>query len=447
MKKNLRELFDKATPAELDASADDLDAIDLPPDVLASVKNKVYAKTNIKRKPARSVWLRLGAIAACFAVIVGAVLALPMMWEDGNSTTTESTITEPQVTLPAVPIWDNTLYSADELAKLFGFDKPANTDSTGNYSEVFVSSRDYFKHNLNPIPDSDYMGIYKFNADEKEYNEEELDDFINSFLPKLSESLNEKLLPSKDNSGMRMKHFRSENYEVDVEQRLGYTIVVIYFGYGTKQENFVFDGEELIIDKEKSDAEILESLESIKGKLFDIFDVSFTEAEVVSGIGGPTVRYYDQSLPDLFPTRLFPSENSDYIEIETGINLIGYVKKRGPDSGFYSIVSNERKISLEEAEALLFNGYCFGFHYCPACAKDMEAISFEDYDFVEMKYMFYTSGGDPSIGIPFYVFYKEKGTNGKGGIVYAQTYVPAIEIGGYEEYFRNQEQKHNFNNK
>ena len=47
MKKNLRELFDKATPAELDAFADDLDAIDLPPDVLASVKNKVYAKTNI----------------------------------------------------------------------------------------------------------------------------------------------------------------------------------------------------------------------------------------------------------------------------------------------------------------------------------------------------------------------------------------------------------------
>ena len=91
MKKNLRELFDKATPAELDAFADDLSASDLPPDVLASVKNKVYAKTNIKRKSARSVWLRLGAIAACFAVIVGAVLALPMMWEDGNSTTTEST--------------------------------------------------------------------------------------------------------------------------------------------------------------------------------------------------------------------------------------------------------------------------------------------------------------------------------------------------------------------
>ena len=39
MKKNLRELFDKATPEELDAFADDLDSSDLPPDVLASVKH------------------------------------------------------------------------------------------------------------------------------------------------------------------------------------------------------------------------------------------------------------------------------------------------------------------------------------------------------------------------------------------------------------------------
>lgn len=446
MKKKLKDILDNATPEELDAFADDLDSSDLPPDVLASVKNKVYAKTNIKRKSARSVWLRLGAIAACFAVIVGVVLALPMMWENGNSTTTESTITEPQVTLPAVPVWDNTLYSADELAKLFGFDKPANTDSTGNYSEVVVSSRDYFKHNLNPIPDSDYMGIYKFNADAKELNEEEFDEFINSFVSKSSKALNEEFsseIKSTEGHSEFWNWLNSENYSIAIHQRPGYNFAYINLSdYGTLK-NIAFDGEEIIINREKSDAEILESLESIKSKLFEIFDFSFSEAKVIRDGYNLKVRYYNRATPDMFPANLLP--DSDYIEISR--DLIMYVQSRSPDSSFYSLVSNERKISLEEAEALLFNGYCFGFHYCPACAKDMEAISFEDYDFVEMKYMFYTSGGDPSIGIPFYVFYKEKGTNGKGGIVYAQTYVPAIEIGGYEEYFRNQEQKHNFNNK
>ena len=405
-----------------------------------------------QRKKRRSAFLRFGTIAACFAVIVGAVWALPMMWESGNSTktdstTSENTTTEPQVTLPAVPVWNNTLYSADELAKLFGFDKPANTDSTGNYSEVFVSSRDSFKNNLNPIPDSDYMGIYKFNADAKELNEEELNEFANRIIPKLSRSINEEIL--KEDKSMdydwerHLYYYRYKNYEVQIFHKRAYTATHISLSLESRDKNFVFDGEEVIIDREKSDAEILESLESIKGKLFEIFGVSFSEADVIRDSYGLRVRYYNRAAPDLFPTKVYP--DSDYIEISRVV--IVYAQSRSPDSRFYSLVSNERKISLEEAEALLFNGYCFGFHFCPACARDMEAISFEDYDFVEMKYMFCTSGGDPSIGIPFYVFYKEKSTNGKGGIVYAQTYVPAIEIGGYEEYFRNQEQKHNFNNK
>ena len=444
MKKKLKDILDNATPAELDAFADDLNANDLPPDVLTSVKNKVYTKTNIKRKPARSVWLRLGTIAACFAVVVGVVIALPMMWEDGNSTTTESTITEPQVTLPAVPVWDNTLYSADELAKLFGFDKPANSDSTSNYTEVVVSSKDALQ--LNKIPDTEYMGIYKFNADAKELNEEEFDEFINSFVSKSSKALNEEFsseIKITEGHSEFWNWLNSENYSIAIHQRPGYNFAYINLSNFGTLKNIAFDGEELIIDKEKSDAEILESLESIKSKLFEIFDFSFSEVKVIRDGYNLKIRYYNRDTPDMFPANLLP--DSDYIEISR--DLIMYVQSRSPDSRFYSLVSNERKISLEEAEALLFNGYCFGFHYCPACARDMEAISFEDYDFVEMKYMFCTSGGDPSIGIPFYVFYKEKGTNGKGGIVYAQTYVPAIEIGGYEEYFRNQEQKHNFNNK
>ena len=123
MKKNLRELFDKATPAELDAFADDLDSSDLPPDVLASVKNKVYAKTNIKRKPARSVWLRLGAIAACFAVIVGAVLALPILRKSSGITHTTDGNSESEGTGNIRPLHWN------DVSSFFGISGVTQTPS------------------------------------------------------------------------------------------------------------------------------------------------------------------------------------------------------------------------------------------------------------------------------------------------------------------------------
>ena len=84
MKKKLNEIFDEAKPQELDQFSDELKAPELSPEVLASVKGKVYAKTNLKKekKTTKSVWLRFGAIAACFLLIVSAVIVVPMLRED-----------------------------------------------------------------------------------------------------------------------------------------------------------------------------------------------------------------------------------------------------------------------------------------------------------------------------------------------------------------------------
>ena len=49
MKKKLNEIFDEAKPQELDQFSDELMAPELPDEVLASLKGKVYAKTNIKK--------------------------------------------------------------------------------------------------------------------------------------------------------------------------------------------------------------------------------------------------------------------------------------------------------------------------------------------------------------------------------------------------------------
>ena len=47
MKKTLYDLFDEATPRELDSFSKELEAPVLSQEVISSVKNKVYAKTKL----------------------------------------------------------------------------------------------------------------------------------------------------------------------------------------------------------------------------------------------------------------------------------------------------------------------------------------------------------------------------------------------------------------
>ena len=84
MKKKLNEIFDEAKPQELDQFSEELNTPELSDEVLAFVKGKVYAKTKLKKdnKPSKSVWLRFGAIAACFLLIVSVILVVRMLRED-----------------------------------------------------------------------------------------------------------------------------------------------------------------------------------------------------------------------------------------------------------------------------------------------------------------------------------------------------------------------------
>ena len=83
MKKTLYELFDEATPAELDNFSKELEASVLSQEVLSSVKNKVYVKTKLtKSEKGRIITMKrekkftrifggILASAACFALVVG----------------------------------------------------------------------------------------------------------------------------------------------------------------------------------------------------------------------------------------------------------------------------------------------------------------------------------------------------------------------------------------
>ena len=84
MKKTLNHIFDEANAGEIENLVKQNAAPEVSADTLSAIKDKVYAKTNLKKekKPPIRIWLRFGAIAACFALILSAVIVVPMLRED-----------------------------------------------------------------------------------------------------------------------------------------------------------------------------------------------------------------------------------------------------------------------------------------------------------------------------------------------------------------------------
>ena len=169
-----------------------------------------------------------------------------------------------------------------------------------------------------------------------------------------------------------------------------------------------------------------------------------------------------QQLHNLFhmPKDLEPlGKISDYIEIKFSNDIsditnkdifeiynIYYRKGAYPVEQRYTIKAENKLIPISEAEELLYKGYVFGGHSCRLCMEAQDKISFEDYDFVEIEYIFDMEYSGiyavQTVAIPFYAFYKEIGTAENGNIIYAKTYVPAIEVSGLEEYFEGQITNH-----
>lgn len=77
MKKTLNNIFDEANASEIETLVKQNAAPEVSADTLSSIKDKVYAKTNLKKekRTPKSVWLRFGAIAACFCLVIGVVFA------------------------------------------------------------------------------------------------------------------------------------------------------------------------------------------------------------------------------------------------------------------------------------------------------------------------------------------------------------------------------------
>jgi len=87
MKKTLNHIFDEANAGEIDHLVKQNAAPEVSAATLSSIKDKVYAKTNLKKekKATKNEWLRFGAIAACLVLIVSVVIVVQMLREDNHN--------------------------------------------------------------------------------------------------------------------------------------------------------------------------------------------------------------------------------------------------------------------------------------------------------------------------------------------------------------------------
>lgn len=388
----------------------------------------------IRKKDRRKIRRRAIATAACLCLIAGAVL---LAGQNDNSD-------------PYIPTISGDSHSHITLRELFG-----TFDGTSSYQTIYVADDAYL--NLSQIPEGETVELYKRNfsskLDRKGFEStlysvaSKLEYYLNMEMPKFEIKESKDKDEDEDYKLLEIGT-QSERYCFDARQNLAQEWYRIYARSSAEGASISLGDEIVQIDQTLSDEEIITSLESVKKKLFDIFGVSFTDVKIdrnfngYSEHGASYIYVFFYNAAEELPRTLNWNPSSDYIRLdfsnrsESGSDdvilakSITYLKYRDD----YKSVKSLRKITLEEAEELLQKGFCFGAS-CPLCMAEQEEIDFTDYDHVEFSYVVGVEGKVKNMAFPFYVFYKQIGTATNGNIIYAQTFVPAIEVKELAKYF------------
>ena len=392
------------------------------------------------RKLRRAVFVWRGAWVACLLLVVLSVsILLPR------------NVQTPPVQPPAVPQIQNPLYSAEEIASMFA----TYEGGTSSYQKVCAPHKQYLY--LNPVPEESSTFIYKRkqNAQGRPLDEGDFTGTIDTFLQNYAQMTNSQI-PAYT---VKESEDIDDNTELNVSISNGTTHLFFHQSKSMQSVGLYpyaplfLNGVRIEIDPTQSDEEILAFLAPIREQLFALFNVSFDTMEISSRYYGTWngelstlgILFYNKETgktPIYFKDRILLTFN--YTKNSGGGPLrIHYYAHRTP---LEDRVERQRitQISLEDAERLLYNGYVFGGHTCPICMAAQDKVDFTNYDFVSYEYVTIRAFSDarPTSDIPFYTFYKKIDTLPNGCNVYAKTYVPAIEVSGYEEYFEKQQEKH-----
>ena len=387
---------------------------------------------------------KVALIAACACLCVAAI---PLFFLFGKD--------EPP---PPIPVYDDAQYSALDIARFISSKGIPMGTATTSYEKVYVSQDKEL--NIGTIPNEEYLTVYKIKESQKELDEAEFSTFATNILSRWYEkrnvpmqtfeiSLQESYSDPNDKS-LRVAVNRKEDVHVNpmIAQHPHVNSATFAFDAWPIQGPFILgEAKVSMFDSTISDEQIIADLEPLKKELFYIFDVEFKDVTV-------SRKYVsDRKYPYSITVKFYNSTNeSDNSSNNITVTFCHYSSKTDPFLPEITVRYNQyrdvstvpikkvKMISLEKAEELLCKGYVFGGHSCPICMSEQSPVDFEEYDYVNLEYV--RGYNEYSELIPFYAFYKYIGNASGGNKVFAKTYVPAIEVSGYEEYFESQTKYH-----
>ena len=337
----------------------------------------------------------------------------------------------------------------------FNSNAPDSDGSTTSYERVFSPNEKYLY--INPIPNEKYITIYK-GYYKKQISQQEALALADEFFPKIAKLLNtdtpEYIVHSYSSYiNIEDKFANNDHYGISmgVTNALNRNTV----NFSNFKNPLTLGNETFYIQKNQSDTEIINSLSNLKIKLFDLFKVSFNDIKVV--------RHYDNVYDDyviyLYNAEKHPLNKlqgdgpyTDYISIAFNdyenesddlyyVSNIWYWSFRTENGSYSKPIAQKNILPLEKAKEYLNKGYVLAYRGCPACQDEQSPIDFTNYDYVSFEYKGGINVGD--LTLPYYAFYKNLGTAENGNMIFAKTYVPAVEVEGYEEYFINKHNSHN----
>ena len=407
-----------------------------------------------KKKRRRDLWIRIGALAACLAVIVCALFAPQKPTTPGI---------EPYIPNgePWSPIIDPSVRKITVTADMLDTVMAAHRTygPTNQYSKVYSNSLQYL--DILPLPIAEYLPIYSTKTIAP--SESELQNFIDKYLDAATELFginkkNYKIETKGSYNGLKYYSANLKDGDKSVNFVANNNHLRLYCYHSiTPNKPMNINGDIVSLSESDTDEQIKDILRPAIDYICGILGKKYDSIKISRRYSYDQLHEITICLYNLEETT-FPSNFPNYASRLNSVKLIFHADLRGNwdgeadkvyllDIDFSEMVgepselcyvkSKARMLSLEEAEELLEKGYVFGGHSCPLCMAEQPEVDFSEYTCANLEYV---SGG--GIIVPFYAFYKYIGETDYGIGTYAKTYVPAVEVSGLENYFRMQESKH-----
>ncbi len=335
-----------------------------------------------------------------------------------------------------------------------GMGVASNGSGTTSYQKTYVPDVKYLY--IKPIPEDKYVTVYEyFPANKKKHPaEQELRAIAEKYLPKFSEATG---IPTPE---YIIRTYAEDDISVDVSTGEKNTYFYISDSMLNFGKSFIYTendvpltlyGEIVAIDQTKSDEEIIASLLGVKEKLGKLFETTFVDPKITrrySSYSTNGVEWIDvffksnDNSGTLQITFDNFSNHADDIQSSTVLYnaSIYYFPASSDDNSRTKSTMQMELIPLQKAEEYLRKGYVLSMGGCSLCQAAQTPVDFTEYDYVGISYATRNNKN-----IPYYEFYKNIGTSVNGNMTFAYTYVPAVEVEGYEEYFVNKHNNHKQN--